>query len=69
MMEMDEHRKKMMAPVIITVVMVLYYVVYFGLAMAVRRCWTSARRGSISGVIWTAFGTFPWTICGSIWTS
>ena len=32
-------------------------------------CWTSARRGSISGGIWTAFGTFPWTICGSIWTS
>ena len=24
---------------------------------------------SISGAIWTAFGTFPWTICGSIWTS
>ena len=37
--------------------------------VAVRRCWMSARRGSISEVIWTAFGTFPWTICGSIWTS
>ncbi len=27
---MNNHRKKMAAPIIVTVIMVLYYVVYFG---------------------------------------
>ena len=28
---MKEHKKKMIAPIIVTICMVLYYVVYFGL--------------------------------------
>lgn len=28
---MDSHRRKMIAPIIVTIVMVFYYVVYFGL--------------------------------------
>ena len=27
---MDAHKKKMIAPIVVTVLMVLYYVVYFG---------------------------------------
>ena len=27
---MDSHKKKMLAPVIITILMILYYIVYFG---------------------------------------
>ncbi len=31
---MQSHKKKMIAPIVITVVMVLYYVVYFGLLIS-----------------------------------
>ncbi len=31
---MNEHGKKMIAPIIITVLIVLYYVVYFGILIA-----------------------------------
>ena len=31
---MDSHRRKMIAPIIVTIVMVLYYVVYFGLLLS-----------------------------------
>ena len=31
---MDSKRKKMVAPVLVTVIMVLYYIVYFGLLLA-----------------------------------
>ena len=29
----------------------------------------SMQYDGISGAIWMAFGIFPWTICGSTWTS
>ena len=32
---MDPHKKKMIAPVVVTVLMVLYYVLYFGLLVSV----------------------------------
>lgn len=31
---MDEHKKKMIAPIVVTVVLVLYYVVYFGILIS-----------------------------------
>lgn len=31
---MDEHKKKMVAPIIITVIVVIYYVLYFALILA-----------------------------------
>ena len=30
MMNLNSHRKKMTAPIVVTVMMILYYVVYFG---------------------------------------
>ena len=31
---MKEHKKKLIAPIIVTAVMVLYYIVYFGILIA-----------------------------------
>ncbi|MBR5596788.1 MAG: hypothetical protein IKW30_05205 [Lachnospiraceae bacterium] len=31
---MDSHKKKMLAPIIITVLMILYYIIYFGLLIS-----------------------------------
>ena len=31
---MDEHKKKMIAPIVVSVLMILYYVVYFGLLIS-----------------------------------
>ena len=31
---MNEHKKKLIAPILVTIVMVLYYVVYFGFLIA-----------------------------------
>ena len=31
---MDEHKKKMIAPIVVTILMVIYYVVYFGLLIS-----------------------------------
>ena len=31
---MDEHKKKMIAPIVVSVLMILYYVVYFGILIA-----------------------------------
>lgn len=31
----EEHRKKMIAPIVITVILVLYYLIYFGAIIAV----------------------------------
>ncbi len=31
---MDEHKKKMIAPIVVTVILVLYYVVYFGILIS-----------------------------------
>ena len=32
---MDPHRKKMIAPIIVTICMILYYIVYFGMLISV----------------------------------
>ena len=32
---MDPHKKKMLAPIIITVLMIVYYIIYFGLLISV----------------------------------
>ena len=32
---MDPHRKKMIAPIIVTICMILYYIVYFGMLLSV----------------------------------
>lgn len=31
---MNSHKKKMMAPIIVTVIMVIYYIVYFGFVIS-----------------------------------
>ncbi len=31
---MIEHKKKLIAPIVVSIIMVLYYVVYFGILMA-----------------------------------
>ena len=31
---MNEHKKKMIAPIVVSVLMILYYVVYFGLLIS-----------------------------------
>ena len=45
---MDPHKKKMTAPIIVTILMVLYYVVYFGFLITL-----------LSGVWKYVFGIFP----------
>ncbi|MBE6692578.1 MAG: hypothetical protein E7586_04545 [Ruminococcaceae bacterium] len=32
---MDLHKKKMIAPIVVSAIIILYYVVYFGLLMAI----------------------------------
>ena len=32
---MKEHKKKMVAPIVVTILMILYYVVYFGVLISV----------------------------------
>ena len=46
--KMDPHKKKMTAPIIVTVLMVLYYVVYFGFLITL-----------LSGAWKYVFGIFP----------
>ena len=45
---MDLHKKKMLAPIIVTVVMILYYAVYFGFLMSL-----------LDGIWRYALGIFP----------
>ena len=45
---MDPHKKKMTAPIIVTILMVLYYAVYFGFLLSL-----------LSGVWKYVFGIFP----------
>ena len=45
---MDQHRKKMRAPIIVTVIMVLYYALYFGFLIS-----------QLDGVWKYALGIFP----------
>ncbi len=45
---MNSHKNKMIAPIIVTAVILLYYIVYFGLLMAV-----------LDGIWIWLFGGFP----------
>ena len=45
---MNNHRKKMIAPIIVTIIMVLYYIVYFAFIMSL-----------LSGFWKYLFGIFP----------
>ena len=45
---MDSHKKKMRAPIIVSVLMILYYVVYFGVLISL-----------LDGVFKYAFGIIP----------
>ena len=45
---MDFHKKKMLAPIIVSVLMILYYVIYFGLLISL-----------LEGVFKYAFGIIP----------
>ena len=45
---MDSHKKKILAPIIVSVLMILYYVVYFGLLISL-----------LEGVFKYAFGVIP----------
>ena len=50
---MDSKKKKMVAPIIVTVLMVLYYVVYFGFLITL-----------LDGAWKYAFGIFPLAFSG-----
>ena len=45
---MDSHKKKMRAPIIVSILMIIYYVVYFGVLISV-----------LDGVFKYAFGIIP----------
>ena len=45
---MDTHKKKMIAPIVVSVVLIIYYVVYFGFIISL-----------LSGVWGWLFGAFP----------
>ena len=45
---MDSHRKKMLAPIVVSVLMILYYVVYFGFLISL-----------LEGVVKYIFGIIP----------
>ena len=45
---MDSHKKKMMAPIVVSVLMILYYVVYFGFLISL-----------LDGVFKYVFGIMP----------
>ena len=45
---MDSHKKKMIAPIVVTVLMILYYILYFGFLITL-----------VSGFWKIAFGVFP----------
>ena len=45
---MDSHKKKMIAPIVVTILMVLYYVIYFGFLISL-----------LEGVVKYALGIIP----------
>ena len=58
---MNQHRKKMVAPIIVTVIMVLYYGVYFGFLMSLLDgVWKYAL-----GIFPAAFSAVTITVCTS----
>lgn len=50
---MNEHRKKMTAPIVVTVILIVYYIVYFGVLMAL-----------LSGIWRILLGIFPVAFSG-----
>ena len=52
---MDSHKKKMIAPLVVTVLMILYFVVYFGFLVSV-----------LPGLWKYAFGILPLVFTGVI---
>lgn len=50
---MDSHKKKMVAPIVVTVIMVLYYIVYFGFLISL-----------LSGIWKLALGIVPLAFSG-----
>ena len=50
---MDSHKKKMVAPIVVTVIMVLYYIVYFGFLISL-----------LSGIWKFALGLIPLVFSG-----
>ena len=50
---MNSHKKKMIAPIIVTVIMVLYYIVYFGFLVTL-----------LSGIWKYALGIIPFAFSG-----
>ena len=50
---MNSHKKKMLAPIIVTILMVLYYIVYFGFLISL-----------LSGIWKYALGIFPLAFSG-----
>ena len=49
---MIEHKKKLIAPIVVSIIMVLYYVVYFGILIAL-----------IDGIWKWLLGIIPFTLC------
>ena len=52
---MDMHRKKMVAPIVVSVLMILYYIAYFGFLIAL-----------LDGIWKYALGIIPLAFCGVI---
>ena len=50
---MDLHKKKMIAPIVVTILMVLYYVIYFGILISL-----------VEGIFKYALGIIPIVFCG-----
>ncbi len=55
----EEHRKKMIAPIVITVILVLYYLIYFGAIIAV----IDATWAVILGIVPVALGGVSIYVC------
>ena len=45
---MKEHKKKMVAPIVVSILMILYYIIYFGFLMSL-----------LDGIFKYAFGIIP----------
>ena len=57
--KMNPHRKKMIAPIVVSVIMILYYVVYFGfLITLLPGIWKY-----VSGIIPFAFSVLTFKVC------
>ena len=56
---MNPHRKKMIAPIVVSVIMILYYVVYFGFLITLR----SGIWKYVLGIIPFAFSVLMLKVC------